>query len=164
MVIGNTPTPTNVPTPSPAQHAASLPTTTPQMNMASPAAFHHLGSTPQGLGISPADTHTPSHIESMQQSQMEAKNPELQAANQFVRMKMEEVKLQMQNTWLPQQAKNLSPEEKQHMQALLHNPQTLEYLKRLDKMAPIFYHLTRDEAKLTSFLRLVCLFPAITNL
>ena len=79
-------------------------------------------------------------------------------------MKMEEVKSQMQTTWLPQQAKSLSPEEKQHMQALLHNPQTLEYLKRLDRMAPIFYHLTRDEAKLTNFLRLVCLFPAVTNL
>jgi hypothetical protein len=152
MVIGNTPTPTTMPTPSPAQNAASLPTTTP-MNVASPAGLHHPGSTPQGLGISPADTHTPSQGDSMQA--MMEKNSDYQTAIAFVRVEMEKIKVQMTAVWANKPAKNLSQEEKDQMKMLLSSKQTQDYVGRIDKLAPFLYIITKDEARVSSFLRLV---------
>jgi len=164
MVIGNTPTPTNGPTPSPAQHPAALPTSTP-MNMQSPAPLAQFGTTPQNVGISPSDMHTPSHAEQMQvqQNQMEARNQDLHVAANFVRQEIEKIKVSMQGTWLPNQARQLSPEEKQQMKVLLRNPQTLELLGRIEKLAAPFYLLTRDENKVINFLRLVNSFCIIAD-
>jgi hypothetical protein len=156
MVIGNTPTPTNVPTPSPAQHPATLPTSTP-MNMQSPAQLNQYGATPQAMGISPSDMHTPSQGDQMQmqQNQMEVRHQDLLLATNFVKTEIEKIKIYMQTTWLPQQSKQLSPEEKQQMKILLGNNQTHDLLGRIEKLAPPLYLLTRDENKVINFLRLV---------
>jgi hypothetical protein len=155
MVIGNTPTPTNIPTPSPAQHPATLPTSTP-MNMQSPAPLTQFGSTPQTVGISPSDMHTPSQSEQMHvQNQMDIRNQDLHVANNFVKAEIEKVKVYMQVKWLPKQSRQLSPEEKQLMHNLLGNHQTLECLGRIEKLAPPLWLLTRDENKVINFLRLV---------
>ena len=151
MVIGNTPTPTNVPTPSPAQHAASLPTTTP-MNVASPAGLHFPGSTPQGISISPTDSNNPFRSEQMS---FPFTFQEQQAAIAFTKAEMEKQKMLMAATWANRPVKNLSQEEKDQMRALLTNQQTQEYISRIDRLAPWMLLISKSEEQTINFLRLV---------
>ena len=154
MIIGNTPTPTNIPTPSPAQVNATLPNATP-LAMASPAAFHP-SATPQHLGVSPAEMHTPSQAEQMQPNIQDTRAQDFQAAVAFVRLEME--KLRMQMTSQVQQQKNLTMEEKEQMKGLLKDPQVLSCLGQIEKLAPFLHLLLRNEQRTASFLRLVPFF------
>jgi len=151
MVIGNTPTPTNVPTPSPAQLPASLPTTTP-INVASPAGMHLPGSTP--IGISPAETHTvptPKQIEVPQSA--ETARDQLQAL-QFINTESEKIRGQLMTYFANQQPKNLTQEEKVEMRTLL-GGKSQECINHIEKLAPLLYVITKDEGRITSLLRLV---------
>ena len=115
--INNTPPPTMIPEPSPAQHPSSLPNSTP-MNVASPALMHHPGSTPSGSGISPTDTHTPTQGNDLIQqtlSQVDFQGQDFKNAQTFVRMEMEKLKNVMMNQMSVQQPKRLTPEQKQRM-------------------------------------------------
>src|SRR3981189_2262615 len=109
------------------------------------------------MGISPSDMHTPSQGDQMQmqQNQVEIRHQDLLLATNFVKTEIEKIKIYMQTTWLPQQSKQLSPEEKQQMKILLGNNQTHDLLGRIEKLAPPLYLLTRDENKVINFLRLV---------
>jgi hypothetical protein len=151
MVIGNTPTPTNIPTPSPAQIAAQLPSTTP-MNVASPN-LPLPAVTPQGLGISPTDTHTPPQGQPMQIP--DQKIYDQATAFAFVRTNIERIRNMMFAGANNLTVKNLSQEEKDQMRAYLNNPQTAEFIGRIDKLAPLMLMITRDENRTIEFLRLV---------
>lgn len=157
--ITNTPTPSAIPEPSPAQHHATLPNSTP-INVMSPAIMHHPGSTPQGSGISPTDTHTPSQGDSFQQtliSQVDFQGLEFKNAQSFCKMEMEKLRLQLTNQMARQQPKQLTTEQKQRMRALLMDNAMTDYIGRIEKLAPILFLLTRDEGKTSNFLRVVCL-------
>jgi hypothetical protein len=163
MVIGNTPTPTTMPTPSPAQHAASLPNSTP-LHVSSPAGVHLPGSTPQNMSISPADVYA-NQPEGSQQSDgninpLENRQLQAQAMN-FVRNETDKIKQLTHAQIAGQQPKNLTPEEKAQMAAMITNKQTIECINKMDKLAALFYVLTRDEAKTSAFIRLVFLPPSL---
>src|SRR5579859_6608934 len=88
--------------------------------------------------------------------QMDITNQDLHLGTNFVKMEIEKIKIYMQTTWLPQQSKQLSPEDKQQMKMLLSNHETLELPGRMEKLAAALYLVTRDENKVRNFLRLVC--------
>jgi hypothetical protein len=149
LVIGNTPTPTNIPTPSPAQNPAALPSTTP-VNIASPAAMHHPGSTPR-VGVSPADMHTPSAADTAHP--VLDKNADYQMAGLFVKREIEKLRPQLAMANIP--AKNLTAEEKEQMLQYNNDPTVMDYLRRLAELAQLLYAVTKDEAKTRQFLQLV---------
>jgi hypothetical protein len=150
MVIGNTPTPTSMPTPSPAQMAAQLPTTTP-MNVASPN-LPLPAATPQGLGISPADTQTPPQGQPMQIADGQIAH---QTAQAFVNANIQKIRSMMLAGAANLQVKNLTPEEKEQMRGFLGNTQTQEFIARIDRLAPVMLMITKDENRTIEFLRLV---------
>jgi len=151
MVIGNTPTPTNIPTPSPAQIAAQLPNTTP-MNVASPN-LPLPAATPQGLAISPTDMQTPPQGQPMQIP--EQKVYDHQGALTFVRTNIEKIQNMMVASANNLQVKNLTQEEKERMRGYSNDPQTQEFISRIDKLAPLMLLITKDENRTIEFLRLV---------
>ena len=73
----------------------------------------------------------------------------------FVRSETEKIKQLTQAQLAGQQPKNLVPEEKAQLIALLNNKQTIEYINKMERLAPLLYILTRDEAKTSGFIRLV---------
>jgi hypothetical protein len=122
------------------------------MTMASPAGLHH--QTPQNMGVSPVETHTPQQGDQPpQQTIIDNKIAELATAQAFVKAEMEKLRLQL--TAQQQPIKNLTPEEKQQMKLLLSNQQVFESMGKIERLAPLFYLFSRDEAKTSNFLRLV---------
>ena len=95
----------------------------------------------------------------IQQNERGSSHPCLLRAVNFVKTEIEKFANYVQTTWLPQQSKSLSPEEKRQMKIFVGNRKTLELLSRIENLAPPLYLLTRDEKKVVSFLRLVCVLP-----
>jgi len=150
LVVGNTPTPTNIPTPSPAQLHASLPTTTP-VHMASPATVPH--PTPQGLGISPVDpntTHTSSHVDNPQHPDSDAQARMANVVGQ-IRAEMEKQRQSLSN-WITQ-LKELSPEQKEQMKAVIASPPVIEFLNRADKVLPFVWNHAKNEPQVQPFIQ-----------
>ena len=111
------------------------------------------------MGISPADMYS-IQPEAPQQSEANMnpfENRTLPAqAGQFIRNETEKIKQLTQAQLMGQQAKSLTPEDKMEMRTLLANKQTIEYINKMDRLAPLFYILTRgDEVRTAGFIRLV---------
>ena len=129
------------------------------MTVASPAGLHFLGSTPQGIGISPTDSNNPFRNEQMT---FPFTVQEQQTAITFVKAEMEKQKM-MPAAWTNRPLKNLSPEEKDQMRVLLSNQQTQDCIGRIDRLAPWMLLITKNEEQTIHFLRLVYYFLWTSN-
>ena len=81
----------------------------------------------------------------------------------FVRNNIEKIQNLMVAGANNLQLKNLTQEEKDQMRGYLSNPQTQEFIGRIDKLAPLMLLITKDEHRTIEFLRLVTLMPFIQN-
>jgi len=73
----------------------------------------------------------------------------------FVRNNMEKIRNMMLAGASNLPVKNLTQEEKDQMRGYLNNPQTQEFIGRIEKLAPLMLLITKDENRTIEFLRLV---------
>ena len=80
---------------------------------------------------------------------------EQQTALAFVKTEIEKQKMLMAAAWASRPLKNLSPDEKDQMKALLSNNQTHDYIGRIERLAPWMFLISKSEEQTINFLRLV---------
>jgi Mediator complex subunit 15 len=138
-------------------HAALGQNQRPQLptRMASNVASSNLplpAATPQGL-IPPADTQASPQGQPTQVPDGQISH---QTAKAFVNTNIRKIRSMIMVAGAANlQVKNLTPEEKEQMRGFLSNTQTLEFIARIDRLAPVMLMITKDEKRTIEFLRLV---------